>query len=996
MNAASKSLCGKARFNPGSRCLLCMAALILLLGDRPLLARPPQLPEDFDGETVLSVRQQPEDPSAALLDTATFDQLVTQKAGQPYSSARIRESIERLYATGRFADIRADAAAQPGGVAITLLTRERFFIGAVRVHGVPPPPTENELQSATELRLGYPYSEDDIPAVLDRLRHVLAEDGYFRATITHAEDRHPARQQVDLTFDVNAGERARLGEVRVSGTPVFSADRLLHQAGWSRGKTYTAAMVERGALRLRDLYRKENYLEASVSITGRQFRPDSNRVVMDLSVVAGPLVEVSVQGADLSLSKLRELLPIFQEGTLDEDLLHEGERNLNDYFESRGYFQVEVTYRQSTTAAGHAAIEYIVNLGPRQHLQAIEIRGNHYFREEVIRERMRIEPARWRLPYGRFSRRLFEADADAVRALYRSNGFAAVDVRPTLELVPGSENGILASLLIQEGPQTIIGSFTLRGNQTFSKAQLIPYINAAAGQPYSTTMVATDRNNLLTYYWNAGFPDARFTFRAVPSGEEGRMNLEYDITEGEPESVGHIYIGGLEHTRVGVVNRQLQIHEGEALSQGQLLETQRRLYDLGVFSRVEMGIQNPGADEQRRNVLLYFEEARRHTLKLGLGGEVGRFGGSSNGTNVEGNNQFSPDVSLDLTRLNVGGRPHTASLRTRFSALQKRVVLGYNAPRLLNYEWLNASALAIFDDTRDVRTFTARRWEGSLQFETRRTRTTTVIYRYTFRRVTIVGKPNISPQDIPLQSQPVLVGLAGLSWIRDTRDVPTNARSGLFSSIDLAVAARQFGSEASFVRGLVQNSSYHRFGRYLVLARSTQFGVITPFGEKRTVKVGGDEGGTSGQILSTNDIPLPERFFAGGGNSHRGFGLNQAGPRDPFTGFAVGGNALLLNSLELRFPVWGNVSGVLFHDMGNVYSSIRSLSLRLHQKSPSNFNYMSHAIGLGLRYNTAVAPVRFDVGYNLNPTRFLVQTDTGSELQNLSRWQFLFSIGQTF
>ncbi|MBI2819138.1 MAG: BamA/TamA family outer membrane protein, partial [Acidobacteria bacterium] len=904
--------------------------------------------------------------------------------------------IERLYATGRFADIRVDAEQQPAGVAITLLTRERYFIGAVRVQGAPPPPSENELHSATALQLGYPYSEDDLPAVLEQLRRVLADDGYYQAQISHREERYPATQQVDLLFEVEAGERARLGAVRITGTPVFSEERLLHEAKWSRGKSYTSAMVQSSLLRLRNLYRRENYLEASLSITGRQFRPESNQVEIDLAVDAGPLVEISVTGAEMSRARLQEFLPVFQEGTLDEDLLREGERNLHDYFESQGYFQVKVTHQRRPAGAGGATIEYAVNLGPRQHLEAIEIRGNRYFQEEVIRERMWIEPARRRLPYGRFSRQRLEADADAVRALYRSNGFAAVDVRPTLEVIPESRDGILVTLLIQEGPQTIIGNFTISGNQTFSEADLLPYINADVGQPYSSTMVATDRNNLLTYYWNAGFPDARFTFQATPSGEAGSMNLDYFLNEGEPESVGHIFIGGLEHTRVGVVNRQLRIRAGEPLSQGQLLETQRRLYDLGIFSRVEMGIQNPGAEEQRRNVLLYFEEARRHTLKLGLGGEVGRFGGSrSDTTNVEGDNQFSPDVSLDVTRLNVGGRPHTASLRSRFSALQKRVVLGYTAPRLLNYEWLTGSALAIFDDTRDVRTFTARRWEGSLQFETKRTRTSTVLYRYTFRRVT-VGDVNISQEDLPLQSQPVLVGLVGLSWIRDTRDVPTNARAGLFTSMDLAVAAKQFGSEASFVRGLMQNSSYHRFGPNLVLARSTQFGVETPFGKRRSVTIGGDEGEPPEQVLSTSAIPLPERFFAGGGNSHRGFGLNQAGPRDLVTGFAVGGNALLLNSLELRFPVWSNISGVLFHDLGNVYSSIRTLRLRQHQKSIDDFNYMSHGVGLGLRYNTAVAPVRFDVGYNLNPPRFLVQTKEGPVPQNLSRWQFLFSIGQTF
>src|SRR5262249_13068945 len=136
-----------------------------------------------------------------------------------------------------------------------------------------------------------------------------------------------------------------------------------------------------------------------------------------------------------------------------------------------------------------------------------------------------------------------------------------------------------------------------------------------------------------------------------------------------------------------------------------------------------------------------------------------------------------------------------------------------------------------------------------------------------------------------------------------------------------------------------------------------------------------------------------EHFFSGGVDSHRGFAVNQAGPRDPVTGYPLGGNALLLNSLELRFPIWGQIGGVVFHDMGNVFSSFDDISLRQHQKDPEDFSYISHALGAGLRYRTPVGPIRLDVGYNLNPTRFIIQ-NVGS--QSLTRWQFLFSIGQNF
>jgi outer membrane protein assembly complex protein YaeT len=964
--------------------------------------------QDWEGRPVAAVRHRPENPAETVLEPGMLDELSVQKAGEPYSGALIRESIERLYATGRFTDIRADAQETPEGLVVTFLTQARYFIGIVRVEGVPAPPSEPLLQSATQLQLGYPFDEEQLPAAAGRLWQVLEDDGYFQAEIVPRLENHPERQQVDISFDVRSGERARLGQIQVTGNPVFPAARILEEAEWEQGKRLTSELIQEGMTRLRNLYREENYLRADIRIVQRQLHRESNSVDLELSVQAGTPVEVSLTGADLSRSRLEQMVPIFQEGTLDEDLLREGERNLLAYFESQGYFQVEVRYQRRTDDPARDAIEYVVTLGPRQRLEGIEITGNRYFQTEVLRERMRIQPATLTSRYGRFSRRALDQDRAAIRALYQSNGFTQVEVVASLQPAP-SQDGLIVLLEIREGQQTIIGDFSLTGNRSFTEDELAGYLNAAGGQPYSDSLVATDRNNVLNSYWNEGFPAARFDFVATPSDDGSAMDLQYVLDEGEPESVRHIFVGGLEHTRVGIVNRQLQIQDGQPLSHSRLLETQRRLYDLGLFSRVEIAVQNPRSPERQRNVLVYLEEARRLTLKLGLGGEYGRFGGSSE--DVEGENKFSPNVSLDLTRLNVGGRPHTASFRSRFSALQRRVGLTYTAPRFLNYEWLSASARGFYDKTRDVNTFTARRWEASLQFEGRRSRVTTWLQRYAFRRVQVDLDPQrFSEQDIPVESQPVLVGLLGSTWIRDTRDVPTNARQGIFTSVDVAVAAKQLGSEASFVRALIQNSSYHRIGENLVFARSTQIGGQAPFGKLRRVEVESEDPEAAPRIEFTRDIPIAERFFSGGAISHRGFGLNQAGPRDQETGFAVGGDALLLNSIELRFPIWQAIQGVLFHDVGNVFAEIGEISLSSNQKplveglvegKDTDFSFLSHAIGIGLRYQTPVAPVRFDVGYNLNPTRFFVNTKTPEgdiirEPRRLSRWQFLFSVGQTF
>src|SRR5262249_30282487 len=149
---------------------------------------------------------------------------------------------------------------------------------------------------------------------------------------------------------------------------------------------------------------------------------------------------------------------------------------------------------------------------------------------------------------------------------------------------------------------------------------------------------------------------------------------------------------------------------------------------------------------------------------------------------------------------------------------------------------------------------------------------------------------NIDPVLIQPLSQPDLTGLLGVSFIQDRRDDPVNSHRGVYNTADLAWSDKVFGSKADFTRLLLRNSTYYRVGKDLVLARSLQMGYIQRFG-------------------GLPQIPLAERFYAGGASSQRAFPENQAGPRDLTTGFPLGGSALLVHSTELRFPLIGDNIG---------------------------------------------------------------------------------------
>jgi outer membrane protein insertion porin family len=265
-----------------------------------------------------------------------------------------------------------------------------------------------------------------------------------------------------------------------------------------------------------------------------------------------------------------------------------------------------------------------------------------------------------------------------------------------------------------------------------------------------------------------------------------------------------------------------------------------------------------------------------------------------------------------------------------------------------------------------------------------------------------VSDLKVTPFLVPQLSQPVSVGIMSFNVVQDRRDDPVEPHKGIYNTLDVGVADRYFASQASFTRFLARNATYHPLNQRLVLARSTEFG---------------DLYGLRGSAAGLDAIPLAERFFGGGGTSHRGFPQNQAGPRDTSTGFPLGGTALLFNQTEIRFPLIGeNIGGVLYHDTGNIYSTLSNLSVRYHQRDLQDFDYMVHNAGFGLRYRTPVGPLRVDLGYTLNPPRYFGFNGSQQDLiaagrtpcsppagvkslceeRRVSHFSFSFSIGQTF
>jgi outer membrane protein assembly complex protein YaeT len=604
--------------------------------------------------------------------------------------------------------------------------------------------------------------------------------------------------------------------------------------------------------------------------------------------------------------------------------------------------------------------------------------------------------------YGRYSERLLQQDEQNIAALYRANGFSDVMVtHPSVQDDYRGKPGSLAvTIRVDEGPQWLVNQLVIEGIPPEQAEYLRTMIRSTEGQPYSPANVAADRDTVLGYYYDDGYPDAQFDSTQEPAAMPNRMNLRYRVTPGVRQYVRGILVRGLETTDPTLVASRILLSPGDPISQNRIAQSQQKLYDLGIFAKVQTALQNPDGKEESKYVLFHLDEARRYSYNFGIGAEIARIGGSTASLDFPvGNTGFSPRVSFGVSRINFLGLGHVVSVQSQISTLRRRGLFTYLAPQFEGHENLALSFSALFDDSHDVRTFSSRRWEGTVQLAQRLSRANSLQVRYTFRRVTLDENTlNIPIESIPFVAQPLRVGLVGGSFIQDRRDDPVNSHRGMLNTIDLAYASNVFGSQTDFTQILLRNATYYPLGHDIVLARTIQFGYIQRLG-------------------GLPEIPLPERFFSGGASTNRAFPDNQAGPRDLVTGFPIGGNALLFHSTELRFPLIGdNIGGVLFHDVGNVYSDVTTISFRFRQRNLQDFNYMVQAVGVGIRIRTPVGPIRGDFSFSPDAPRFFGFNGTRDQLLNLppnqpvctlapsptcsnqkiSLFQFHFSLGQTF
>jgi len=1004
---------------------------------------------------------------------AIYSQL-TQKAGEPLDPDKVRSDLKRLFASGRYRDINVSAVTTGNGLTLIYAGTARYYVGRIEVVGVKQERLASMLTFSTKLDPGTPFTEAQIPAAVESVKQTLAENGYYEGTVQVVTAKDDVGHQINATFTVVTGPQARVGEVAVGGkNPGITVEEFRKKGALNCSRLALAfrkscrAKVGRETTstalsRVRSYYQKQDRLEATVSMQKQTYDQPLKRLNYEFEAEQGPVVKVVINGVKISRSRMHLLVPVFEEGAVDNDLLNEGSFNIRDYLQQQGYFNAQAKVKVLGGGSSDVTVEYDVTPGERHKVTAVTMKGNKYFEADLLEERLRVRKADAYVRNGKYSTQLVSADVDSILALYRANGFNAAKVTSSvkdIDVTPGTKSKVAqiqVTFNIEEGAQQKFGTVEFSGVDASRLKNVQPLLNAQMGQPFSLITLSGDRDAVLSYYISHGFDHAKIEIaQNIEKDDPTKTDVSLNVAEGQQVFIDQVLLSGIVHTRPAVVQRQLTVHADQPLDQAALLETQRKLYNLALFNEVNAAVQNPTGDAPFKNVLVQLTEAKRWDVTYGFGfeaqtGTPGITTGQSRGTTAAQNGQagVSPRVSLDVSRINLRGTQDSLTLHTTYGLLEEVATLSFNNPQLLGHPKLTGTLSGGYSNVQNISTFASSTLQGDVRVTQKVKRADNFIYDFQFRRVSVnPDSLEITPNLIPQLSEPVTVGGPGFTYFHDSRDpTPLNASRGQYFSIQEFIASSKFGSDTDFNKVDISQSTYYTFGkRKYVFARNTRVGFENSFGPNPNAnsagagQIGVNTTACSGTLLQTNPtciaVPLPERLYAGGATSHRGFGINDAGPRDLTSGYPVGGSAVVVNTLELRLPpptlplVGDSISFVIFHDMGNAFQYAGDMFKSIkHFRQPNeqtcrnvaiptgetqetavgtcNFNYYSHAVGLGIRYNTPVGPIRVDFSYNLNPPIYPVFDDYSKADPDVpgavpyvgqgSHFNFFFSIGQSF
>ena len=918
------------------------AWLLLTLAALPLLA-PPALAQEAGSPIVREVRFEGEVEEADRLY-----ELLRLKPGQPYAPEAARETLSLYYQKGLFQSIAVEQQPVAGGVDVVFRFQRQRIIAGWRFEGNPHLDA-GTLARTFDLTWGQPLNPRNFPRYAERIHDRYLREGYFQAKAEFAWEPRGDREAF-LTIRVSEGPALRLSALRIldpgplteavvrDALQLKAGDRLPREALFNGLERLEERLSEAGYLNNRvshyfllpDGSRQSNYY----ALTEQQ----ATSAELVLAIDQGVRGVVQVDGDVLLPTKeLAEAITVYDNRSYSPYELDVSAEKLRALYVSRGYPQAKVTHRLEETKDETYLITFVVAAGPRVEVAAIDFVGNDGFPAETLREVIALRPPGF-LREGYFNPQIWEEDLARLRIFYRNRGYLSAQVTEGERRIDPETQAVTLVARIEEGPQTRVARLLFEGVSPFHEAGILQGLTISPGAPYNPGRLGEYLSSIEAYYAKSGYPLARVTGELVPGETPAASALRFTVVPGARKRFGDVLFRGNVKTDDAVVRRQLTIRRGRWYNSEEVLKTQQQLYQLGFFDRVNVGPLRPISADPDEPVDLVAELQERETGWVSIGG------GYSQLREVQG-----PAASVEYVQNNLFGQGMPLRTEGTLSQLTNRATVTLRDPYFLDQALIGESGFTFLHD-RARQGLELVSWGPTLGLSKQLSDRLLGSVRYSWNQVDYLqATPEQMARIGGLQRYTNSVASIGVTY--DSRSDLLNPRWGTRTDLTVDLASPLFGGNLIYTRPRVTVAHHVPITRRIIFA------------------VGAELGYTQ-SLAGQGELPYDLLFLAGGANSLRGYNPLTVGIPDGPPG--TPGRGLLLGHLETRFPIWGDLGGVVFLDAGNVWAD------------PGDLNPFDLRVtfGPGLRYQTPVGPVRIDYGFRLRP-----QLEFGA---------FHFGLGQAF
>ena len=576
-------------------------------------------------------------------------------------------------------------------------------------------------------------------------------------------------------------------------------------------------------------------------------------------------------------------------------------------------------------------------------VRRIHFVGNEKFVDARLRRVMATQERSLFSPWKRgsdYNPSAVDADLLRLQKFYFDRGY--LDVRAAVAKVEENAvgNAVQLHIMIEEGEITMVREVDVRVEGAIppglpSADTLRNGLPLRVDEPITKAAFDASRDQLLLAFQRAGYARARVQPHTEVDRRRHEAFVRYTVEAGEPTFFGQVTIRGAASVNKEAIQRRLAFGPGDAYRPGVVTDSQAAIYDLGMFRAVTPRSLNPEAAGEPLDIEFEVIERQPRSFEVGLG--------------LSTTERFR--LQVGWTFRNVFGGAQHLSLSGKASSLGTAFETRFHLPHVLTprtrftqtafvdrQEEIDTDPLGLTDRIFDIEdaqpAFDVLRYGAESRVDHRFGKRFGAaagieLSSNTFSRVDPLVVRELG-SDVAVDHF-LFTQFAELTW--NTSDRAINATRGFLAMFRAEHSATGFLSDFDFVKAAIEGRRYLPLWHRTTLASRLKLGFVQPYGE-------------------SDVAPFNVRFYAGGPGSIRGFALNRVGPRAA-DGVPLGGHSLIEGSVELRFAVIGELGGVFFVDFGQVFEA--SLDYHLDE--------LRYAVGPGLRYNTPIGPIRFDVGF---------------------------------